>query len=86
LRHQQRAQLRVVEARHLGAPVVVQLPTAADAAQGKDRHPCSAQRFHVAVDSTFGHFESRGEFSPGLFTVGLQHQQRRNESVSPHDQ
>jgi len=44
----------------------------------------SAERFHVAMDRALGHFEAGGEFSPGLFAVGLQHQQNREEAVSSH--
>ena len=50
LREQQRTQLDVIQPRDLGAPLIVELPAAAHAANRKDRDTGGAQRLHVAVN------------------------------------
>lgn len=84
LRHQQRAQLRFVEAGDPRAPVFVELPASAHAAQRIDGDTGGAQRLHVAVHSADRYFQPPGELASGQPAVGLQEKEGREEAIGAH--
>jgi hypothetical protein len=60
LGHEKRAQFGFVEAGDFCAPTFFKLPTAVDAAQGKDGNTCGAESFHIAVGSALRYLQTLG--------------------------
>ena len=84
LRHKQRAQLRIIETRNLGAPALGQFPPALGAAQRKHGNPGRAQRLHIAMRGALRSFQAFGQLAGGETSVRLQQQQGGEQPVRLH--
>jgi hypothetical protein len=84
LDHEQALKLGVIEAGDLGAPALLQLPSALCAAMRDERNACDAESFHVAMRGALGDFEAFGYLSGGEASVGLEQHECGEEAVGFH--
>ncbi len=84
LRHQESAELRLVEPGHPRAPAFRELPATARAAQRENRHAGGAERLHVPMHRAQGHLEPLRQRASRQAAVGLQKQQGGQQALGFH--